>query len=115
MRRPGGPPRLAVTARRVAPAGVLGWWGAAPFRTRGWRFGDAEAALSLERFYTIHLASGALDEVLLCDQTYTTSEMTALLDAAGFADVQIYPDWDGLPLHAAAEWNVYVAQKRSEK
>ena len=90
-----------------------GLWGDAPFLNLGERFWDAEAALSLERFYTIHLASGALDEVLLCDQTYTTSEMTALLDAAGFADVQVYPDWDGLPLHAAAEWNVYVAQKRS--
>lgn len=90
-----------------------GLWGDAPFLNLGERFWDAEAAMSLERFYTLHLASGALDEVLLCDQTYATDEMTALLRAADFAGVQVYPAWDGLAINAASEWNVYVAQKRS--
>jgi SAM-dependent methyltransferase len=88
-----------------------GLWGDAPFLHLGERFWDEAQAMSLERFYTIHLASGAMDEVLLCDQTYAVAAMTAMLHAAGFALVQVYPAWDGLPLNAAAEWNVYVAQK----
>lgn len=90
-----------------------GLWGDAPFLNLGERFWDAEAALSMERFYTLHLDTGALDEVLLCDQSYAVAEMTAQLHAAGCASVEVHPAWDGLPLHAAAEWNVYVARKRS--
>jgi SAM-dependent methyltransferase len=90
-----------------------GLWGDAPFLNLGERFWDADAAISLERFYTIHLASGAMDEVLLCDQTYSVDEMVAMLHTADFASVQIYPAWDGLAINAATEWNVYIAQKRS--
>lgn len=89
-----------------------GLWGDAPFLNLGERFWDADAALSLERFYTLHLDSGAFDEVLLCDQTYSVTEMTALLQGVGCEPVSIHPAWDGLPLHAATEWNVYVAHKR---
>lgn len=89
-----------------------GLWGDAPFLNLGERFWDEAQAISLERFYTIHLESGAMDEVLLCDQTYTVAEMTTLLHTADFATVQTYPAWDGLPLNAATEWNVYLAQKR---
>ena len=88
-----------------------GLWGDAPFLHLGERFWDEELALSLERFHTLHLATGALDEVLLCDQTYGVDEMCGLLNAAGCDPVDVYPAWDGLPLPDAAEWNVYVAQK----
>lgn len=90
-----------------------GLWGDAPFLHLGERFWDEDAAMSLERFYTIHLDSGAMDEVLLCDQTYAVAEMTALLQAAGFDTVDCFPAWDELPLYDATEWNVYVAQQRS--
>jgi SAM-dependent methyltransferase len=90
-----------------------GLWGDAPFVHLGERFWDDEQALSLERFYTLHLETGRLDEVLLCDQTYGVDEMCGLLQAAGCDLVDVYPAWDGLPLPDAAEWNVYVAQKRA--
>lgn len=90
-----------------------GLWGNAPFLHLGERFWDDAQAMSLERFYTIHLESGVMDEMLLCDQTYTIPEMTAMLHNAGFPSVQTYPCWDGLPLYDAAEWNIYLAQKRS--
>jgi hypothetical protein len=89
-----------------------GLWGDAPFLHLGERFWDADQAISLERFYTLHLESGVMDEVLLCDQSYAIAEMTALLHTASFAAAEVYPAWDGLPLNAAAEWNVYLAQKR---
>lgn len=92
-----------------------GLWGDAPFLHLGERFWDEEQAMSLERFYTVHLESGALDEVLLCDQTYGVDEMRRLLEAAGCARVHSYPAWDGLPLPDAAEWNVYVARKAAGK
>lgn len=89
-----------------------GLWGDAPFLHLGERFWDEEQALSLERFTTLHLATGVLDEVLLCDQTYSVAEMCDLLAAAGCAAPAVYPAWDGLPIADAAEWNVYIAQKR---
>ncbi|MEI2776466.1 MAG: class I SAM-dependent methyltransferase [Tetrasphaera sp.] len=88
-----------------------GLWGDAPFVHLGERFWDDEQALSLERFYTLHLETGQLDEVLLCDQTYGVDEMCGLLQAADCDLVDVYPAWDGLPLPDAAEWHVYVAQK----
>ena len=88
-----------------------GLWGDAPFLHLGERFWDEAAALSLERFYTLHLDTGKLDEVLLCDQSYGVDEMCALLGQAGFGQVDAYSAWDGLPLPDAAEWNVYVARK----
>jgi len=88
-----------------------GLWGDAPFLNLGERFWDDAQAMSLERFYTLHLESGVMDEVLLCDQTYAVAEMTTMLHDAGFALVQVYPGWDGLSLNAAAEWNIYVAKK----
>lgn len=89
-----------------------GLWGNAPFLHLGERFWDDAQAMSLERFYTLHLDNGVMDEVLLCDQTYTVSEMTTMLRNAGFATIETYPSWDGLPLADAAEWNIYLAQKR---
>lgn len=88
-----------------------GLWGDAPFLHLGERQWHADAQISYERFHILHLETGQLDEVHLCDQTYAVDEMIAMMRAAGFASVDVYPAWDGLPLYDAAEWVVYVAQK----
>lgn len=87
-----------------------GLWGDAPFLHLGERFWDAEQALSIERFMIVHLDTGALDEVILCDQTYAIATMTTLIQQAGFAAVAAYPAWDGVPLYDAGEWVVYLGQ-----
>jgi SAM-dependent methyltransferase len=87
-----------------------GLWGDAPYLHLGERFWDAEQELSLERFTILHLESGALDEVILCDQTYAIPTMTAMMRQAGFASVESYTDWDGVPLYDAQEWVVYLAK-----
>jgi SAM-dependent methyltransferase len=56
-----------------------GLWGDAPFLHLGERFWVAEEALSIERFQVIHLETGAIDEIILCDQTYGICEMVALM------------------------------------
>lgn len=89
-----------------------GLWGDAPFLNLGERFWDEESALSMERFYTLHLDSGELDEILLCDQTYAVAEMTAMVCDAGFDAVETHPAWGGLSVNDAAEWNVFVARRR---
>ncbi|MCA9970571.1 MAG: hypothetical protein KC425_10175, partial [Anaerolineales bacterium] len=88
-----------------------GLWGDAPYLHLGERLWYADEALSLERFFILHLETGDMDEVLLCDQTYAADEMVNLMRAAGFAQVDVYPAWDGLPLYDAAEWIVYVATR----
>ena len=90
-----------------------GLWGDAPFLHLGERFWDAEAQLSLERFYVVHLETGDLTDILLCDQTYSTHEMTAMLTAAGFSTVTVHPDWANIPLYDAKEWNIFIAEKAS--
>ena len=86
-----------------------GLWGERPFLHLGERRWDAAERASVERFTTLDLATGALDEIVLCDQSYEVEEMTALLRAAGFGGVAVYPGWDGLALYDAGEWIVYVA------
>lgn len=88
-----------------------GLWGSAPFLHLGERFWDEASRASLERFQILHLETGQLDEIILCDQTYAVTEMEQMMQQAGFATVNVYPAWDGLPLYDADEWNVYVAQK----
>ena len=88
-----------------------GLWGEAPFLHLGERQWDAEAAMSLERFYVIHLETGVFDEVLLCDQSYAAQDMVAKMERAGFAGADVYPAWDGLALKDAQEWVVFVASK----
>lgn len=88
-----------------------GLWGNAPFLHLGERFWDEEQQLSMERFYVVHLESGELTDILLCDQTYSVNEMTAMLQTAGFATVTIHPDWAGLPLYDASEWNIFIATR----
>ncbi len=87
-----------------------GLWGEAPFLHLGERFWDAATETSMERFSIIHLETGQLDEILLCDQTYSITAMVAILRQAGFQMVEPYPAWDGLGLYDAGEWIVYVAQ-----
>lgn len=88
-----------------------GLWGDAPFLNLGERYWYAEEKLSCERYYTLHLETGELDEVILCDQTYRVEEMAQMMREAGFTEVEVYPAWDGLELYDAAEWNAYVARK----
>jgi SAM-dependent methyltransferase len=92
-------------------SGDSGLWGDAPFLSLGERFWYEDEQLSCERYYTLHLDSGELDEIVLCDQTYAVAEMVQLMRAAGFAGVDVYPAWDGLDLYDALEWNVYLAHK----
>lgn len=117
--RPGG--RLAVELleqERVDKKNSNWWytddgglWGDAPFLSLGERFWYEEEKLSCERYYTLHVESGKLDEIVLCDQSYTAAEMAQMMRDAGFTDVDVYPAWDGLELYDAPEWNVYVARK----
>lgn len=88
-----------------------GLWGDAPFLHLGERFWDEAAQVSLERYQILHLETGQLDEITLCDQVYTGAAMTRMMQQAGFAGMTLYPAWDGLSLYDAAEWNVYVAWK----
>lgn len=88
-----------------------GLWGDAPYLHLGERFWYPAEQLSLERFLILHLETGHLDEVQLCDQTYAMAEMVSLMQDAGFSRVFVYPAWDGLPLYDAQEWVVYVAER----
>lgn len=117
--RPGG--RLCVellNADRVDKANSNWWftddkglWGERPFLHLGERFWMAEERASAERFYTVDLETGAMSEILLCDQTYTVEEMAGMMRDAGFSVVTPYPAWAGLPLYDAEEWVVYVAER----
>jgi SAM-dependent methyltransferase len=91
-----------------------GLWGERPFLHLGERRWEAAERASVERFTTLDLTTGALSEIVLCDQSYEVAEMTALLRAAGFAAVEVYPAWDGLGLYDVGEWVVYVAQTSPE-
>ena len=89
----------------------IGLWGDAPFLSLGERFWIEEEQLSCERYYTLHLETGEMDEIILCDQTYAVAEMAEMMRRAGFGVVEVYPTWDGLDLYDAEEWVVYVARK----
>jgi SAM-dependent methyltransferase len=88
-----------------------GLWGNAPFLHLGERIWHADEQISVERFHILHLETGQLDEVHLCDQTYAVNEMVTMMKKAGFTSVEVYPAWDGLALYDAEEWIVYEAQK----
>ena len=86
-----------------------GLWGERPFLHLGERYWDAAEQTAVERFYVLDLETADLQEIHLCDQSYAVDEMAAMLRAAGFGQVDVYPAWDGLALYDAAEWVVYVA------
>ena len=88
-----------------------GLWGERPFLHLGERRWEAAERASVERFTTLDLATGALSEIVLCDQSYEVAEMTALLRAASLTAVQVYPAWDGLGLYDANEWVIYIAKR----
>lgn len=85
-----------------------GLWGETPFLHLGERLWLAEATTSVERYYVMDIETGKLTHIELCDQTYMPGEVAAMMQAAGFTAVDIYADWDGLPLYDAEEWQVYV-------
>ncbi len=87
-----------------------GLWGDAPFLHLGERFWLDEERMSIERFSILHLDTGELDEIILCDQSYAIETMGAMMEESGFAGVKSFPAWDGLPLNDANEWIVYLAQ-----
>lgn len=86
-----------------------GLWGDKPFLHLGERFWNETTGISVERFYIIHLETGQMTEISLCDQTYRVETMTAMLRQAGFNQVEVHRAWAGLPLYDAVEWNIYVA------
>lgn len=88
-----------------------GLWGDTPFLHLGERFWDDEAQMSSERFYVIHLETGKLTDILLCDQTYAIETLTGMMKTTGFAQVDVYPRWGGVPIYDADEWIVYLAEK----
>lgn len=88
-----------------------GLWGERPFLHLGERRWNEAERTSIERYYILHLDGGVLDEIILCDQAYEIEEMAAMMRATGFAGVQSYPAWDGLPIYDTQEWVVYVAEK----
>jgi ubiquinone/menaquinone biosynthesis C-methylase UbiE len=86
-----------------------GLWGDRPFLHLGERFWLPEVQTSVERYYVIHLETGELMHVELCDQSYEPEEMMAMIRQAGFTAVAIHSAWDSLPLYDAGEWIVYLA------
>lgn len=87
-----------------------GLWGDRPFLHLGERFWIEEEELSIERYQIIHLDSGHLTEIMLCDQTYSEESSINFLQNTGYSLVDLYPAWDGLPLNDADEWVVFIAQ-----
>ncbi|MDX1613800.1 MAG: methyltransferase domain-containing protein [Candidatus Promineifilaceae bacterium] len=89
-----------------------GLWGEQPFLHLGERFWLAEESLAIERFSILHLTSGEMEEIILCDQAYRPAEFQALLNAAGFGPAAVHPGWSGLPLSGGDAWMVYLAQRQ---
>jgi SAM-dependent methyltransferase len=85
-----------------------GLWGDAPYLHLGERFWMTAEEMSAERYLILHLDSGKMDEILLCDQTYSAAAAGEMMSAAGFSGVTAYPGWDGLPLYDAGEWIAYI-------
>lgn len=88
-----------------------GLWGEAPFLHLGERLWLAEEQISVDRFYTIHLETGQLDVVELCDQIYLPEQITAMLKTAGFTAVAAHRAWADLQIYDEEEWIVYFATK----
>lgn len=90
-----------------------GLWGDAPFLHLGERFWDADERVSIERYHILHLDSGKMDEITLCDQLYELDEIREMMATAGMGKTAVFPAWDGLSLYDAKEWLVYVGEKNS--
>lgn len=88
-----------------------GLWGDAPFLCLGERAWDAQQRASIDRFFVIDLASGAMQTIGLADNGYEAEEMLALLRECGFSRAWAHPAWAGLDLYDAEEWVVYVGER----
>lgn len=88
-----------------------GLWGEAPFLHLGERFWLADEEISIERFHILHLQTGDMDVIELCDQTYAEATVVEMLKQAGFTAVAAYPAWDNTNLYDEHEWIGYVATK----
>jgi SAM-dependent methyltransferase len=88
-----------------------GLWGDGPFLHLGERVWQSQDQVSIERYYIVHLETGALTEMYLTDQTYAVDRLTGMLGETGFTSVEVYPAWAGLPLADAEEWIVYVGRR----
>jgi SAM-dependent methyltransferase len=88
-----------------------GLWGDFPFLHLGERAWYSDQQVSVERYHILNLETGEMRVYTLSDQMYAVAGMSTLLAAAGFANIQTYPAWDGLPLKDAEEWMVYVAER----
>ncbi len=88
-----------------------GLWGDAPFLHFGERFWIEEEKTALERFYTLHLETGKLETVELCDLSYSQDEVAEMLKGVGFTAVSTYPGWPDIPLYDGDEWITYIATK----
>lgn len=88
-----------------------GLWGGRPFLHLGERRWNAAERASVERYTILHLESGVMDEIILCDQTYEAEEMAGMMRAAGFSEVKSFAAWAGLSLYDAEEWVAYIAQR----
>jgi ubiquinone/menaquinone biosynthesis C-methylase UbiE len=88
-----------------------GLWGDAPFLHLGERFWLETEQSSVERYHILHLETGQLELIELCDQTYPVEEMVEMMAVEGFTAVTTHPAWDNLPLYDAGEWIVYLATR----
>ena len=90
-------------------------WSDEPHVDFGEQYFDEQAHATVQRHHILHLDSGALDVVSVCDQVYTRDEMTAMLTDAGFSEIEAFPAWDGLDLPDAEDWLVYIARVPSQQ
>ena len=88
-----------------------GVWGDRPFLHLGERFWNDDEKLSTERFHTLDLETGTVQEMQLNDQLYEPSALAATLRQTGFSQPEIVHGWGGLELYDAAEWIVYLTQR----
>ncbi len=88
-----------------------GLWGDFPYLHLGERDWDEQQRAAIERYFIINLETGELHTYSLVDQGYTSEEVTAMCQMAGFARVIAHPAWDGVELYDAKEWIAYVAER----
>jgi SAM-dependent methyltransferase len=86
-----------------------GLWGDNPFLHLGERFWLENENTSVERYHIVDMETGKLLHIELCDRVYKMWEVAGMMQSAGLTAVDVYPDWDMLPLYDAEEWVVYVA------
>ncbi len=90
-----------------------GLWGDFPYLHLGERAWDPEQRAAVERFHILNLETGEMQVYGLSDQAYTIQQMTDMLHAAGFDQVEAHRAWDGLAMKDAGEWVVYVGVRQT--